>query len=276
MPPVAPLDLAAIRRPDPEALVATWFGHSSFLLQVGGRNFLTDPIFSSYCAPVPLPGFRRHGAIAAFPDEFPRIDAIILSHNHYDHMDRRTLRALGSRVRILCPLGLRPILKRWGFAMVTELSWGDSAMDGEVRLTALPVQHGSGRTPFDRNQSLWCGWLLEFRGRRMIFLGDTGYAPFFREFGDRFGPVDMALIPIGAYRPSWFMKPLHLSPVEAVQVHEDLRARCSVAMHWGTFRLADEPLGEPPRLLREAMMMKGLTAEEFRIPQLNESVATRL
>lgn len=268
-----PLDLATIRKPDLQSIAATWLGHSTFLLQIGRRNYLTDPITSSNCSPLPLPTFRRRVECTVSLDEFPKIDTVLLSHNHYDHMDRATLCSLGSRVRIICPMGLRSRLRRWGFGCVTELSWGESTMDGEVRLTALPAQHTSGRTPFDRNHSLWCGWLIEFRGRKAVFLGDTGYAPFFRELGDYLGPVDVAFIPIGAYRPTWFMKPLHLSPVEAVQLHQDLRARHSVAMHWGTFGLADEPLGEPPHLLRATMKVRDLPPDVFRIPSLNETIA---
>lgn len=269
-------DLNLIRQPDPRAIVVTWLGHATFLIQIGGRNFLTDPIASTYCSPIPMRSFRRSaGSEEGTWDVLPRIDAVALSHNHYDHMDRSTLRKLGARVRIICPTGLRRVLKRWNFASVTELSWGESTTDGEVRLTAIPAQHGSGRTLFDRNRSLWCGWLLEYRERKVLFLGDTGYAPFFREIGDWLGPVDVALIPIGAYRPSWFMKPLHASPVEAVQLHRDLRARCSIAMHWGTFRLSDEPLDEPPRLLQATLRARGIPPSEFRIPWLNESLVFR-
>lgn len=269
--PTVPVDLTAIHKPSPQAITATWLGHSTFLLQMGGRNYLTDPIINTNCSPVPLPAFRRRAESIASFDEFPKIDAVLLSHDHYDHMDRATLRRLGSRIRIICPLGLRSRLRRWGFACVTELSWGDSTMDSEIRLTAFPTQHTSGRTPFDRNHSLWCGWLLEFRDRKAMFLGDTGYASFFQELGDHFGPVDVAFIPIGAYRPTWFMKPLHVSPVEAVQLHQDLRARHSLAMHWGTFGLADEPLDEPPQLLRATLKARNLPAEVFPIPILNET-----
>jgi N-acyl-phosphatidylethanolamine-hydrolysing phospholipase D len=204
--------------------------------------------------------------------DLPAINTILLSHNHYDHMDRRTLEALGRRTPIVCPTGLRTPLRNWGFTRVTELSWGDSMWDEHVRITAVPAQHTSGRGLRDRNRTLWAGWLVECGDRRALFLGDTGYAPFFAEFPGFFGTIDLAMIPIGAYRPAWFMRPLHLSPAEAVAVHCELRSRKSIAMHWGTFQLSDEPLHEPPALLRRHLAERGIANAEFCIPRLNESI----
>jgi len=268
----SPLNLDVIYAPNPTKIVATWLGHSTFLLQIGGRAYLTDPIFSNYCSPIPVPNFRRSVLNDVSVENLPTIDAVLLSHNHFDHLDRPSLRAVGHRSKIFCPSGLRECLRRWGFTTVTELSWGDCVNDGEVRITAVPTQHGSARTPFDRNRTLWCGWLIEYRDMKALFLGDTGYAPFFREFADYFGPIDLAMIPIGAYRPAWFMRPLHLSPEEAVLVHRELRARRSIAMHWGTFRLSDEPLDEPPRLLRESLALHNIPEVEFQISQLNATI----
>jgi N-acyl-phosphatidylethanolamine-hydrolysing phospholipase D len=269
---VAP-DFIGMHRRLPDDIAATWFGHSTFLLQTGGCSFLTDPIFSSHCAPIPLKRFERKSPARLLLRDLPRIDAVLISHNHYDHLDRETLLALGTDVAIVCPVGVARLLKRWGFANVRELSWGESTGIGGVQIASFPTQHGSARSLFDRNQSLWCGWIVRHGGRATAFLGDTGYAPYFRELGDYFGPIDLALIPIGAYRPSWFMKPLHLDPAEAVRVHQDLRAGTSIAMHWGTFSLSDEPLDEPPRLLRETLGAMHIADEAFRIPRLNETIA---
>jgi N-acyl-phosphatidylethanolamine-hydrolysing phospholipase D len=163
------------------------------------------------------------------------------------------------------------------------MSWGDAGNfnnetdatgpeDRSIRITCLPAQHGAARTPFDVNKTLWCGWLLEFRGRKIAFLGDSGYAPFFAELGRRFGPLDLAFIPIGAYEPRWFMHPLHMNPEEAVLVHRELRSKRSIAMHWGTFALADDPLAEAPRLLKAARSAAGLTQDEFSLLRLGETI----
>jgi N-acyl-phosphatidylethanolamine-hydrolysing phospholipase D len=250
----------------------TWLGHSTFLLHLGGRAYLTDPILSTHCSPIPLRQFQSSIIHPLAVEDLPPIDGVLLSHNHFDHMDRPTLTRIASRPTVFCPTGVGAYLRKWGVSRFKELSWGDSTEDHEVRITAVPAQHGSARSAWDRNRSLWCGWLLEYGERRLLFLGDTGYAPFFREFADYFGPIDLALIPIGAYRPAWFMQPLHLDPLEAVIVHRELRARHSIAMHWGTFRLSDEPLEEPPHLLHGHLDQWKISSDEFRIPRLNETV----
>lgn len=265
-------DFATILQPDSGRIVVTWVGHSTFLLQVGGRNFLTDPHFGSHCAPVPLRGFRRQTPPGLKVGQLPRIDAILLSHNHYDHLDLASLRAVGHGIDIYCPTGVARLLRGVGARRLVEMSWGESSVFQGVRLVCLPAQHGSARTPFDRNGSLWCGWMFEHGERKAAFLGDTGYDPFFMEFGDRFGPIDLAMIPIGAYLPAWFMGPLHLNPEEAVRVHLDLKAKHSVAMHWGTFLLADEPLGEPALLLEQARRAAGVAPEAFRLLGLGETL----
>lgn len=199
---------------------------------------------------------------------------MLLSHNHYDHMDRESLGALGFGTPIVCPAGVGRLLTRWGFRKVVEMTWSEARDVEGVRITCLPALHGSARTAFDRNQTLWCGWMVEHSGRRAAFLGDTGYAPFFREIGEALGPIDLAMIPIGAYRPFWFMRPLHLQPDEAVRVHLDLRSKLSLAMHWGTFALADDALSEPPFLLKEALLRHCVSATDFRLLRFGESVRT--
>lgn len=257
---------------DPACIAATWIGHSTFLLQLGGRCFLADPQFSEFCAPVPFEQFRRHLPPALRIEQLPPIDAVLLSHNHYDHLDRSSLLALGRDIPVICPAGVGRLLAGWGFTAVTEMTWGETGgLDG-VEITCLPAQHGSARTLFDRDESLWCGWMLERAGVKAIFLGDTGYAPFFEGIGSRFGPFDLAMIPIAAYRPFWFMHPLHMQPSEAVRVHGELRSKLSIAMHWGTFALADEPLAEPPLLLADALAAQGVSTRQFRLPRLGETI----
>jgi N-acyl-phosphatidylethanolamine-hydrolysing phospholipase D len=288
-PPVRQPDFDAIRSPDPSRITVTWIGHSCFLIQVGERNFLTDPHFSAYCSPVPSHAFLRQSAVGLTVEHLPKIDAVLISHCHYDHLDFKSLRSVQRQnagvgsLTVICPSGLGSLLERWGIPAVTEMSWGDAGNfnnetdatdleDGSIRITCLPAQHGAARTPFDSNKTLWCGWLLESRGRKIAFLGDTGYAPFFAGLGERFGPLDLTFIPIGAYQPRWIMQPLHMDPEEAVLVHSELRSKRSIAMHWGTFVLADDPLSEAPRLLKAARSAAGLTQEEFSLPRLGETI----
>lgn len=264
---------AQIDRPDRASIAATWIGHSTFLLQVAGLNILTDPIFSPYCSPFPIPRLRRAVPPALTIRELPPLDLILLSHAHYDHLDHPSLRQLGPSIPIACPLGLGSVLHRWGFPQAVEFGWGDRGELGAAQIISLPVQHGAARTAFDRNATLWCGWMLDISGRRIFFAGDTGYAPYFPDLLAQFAPVDLALLPIGAYAPRWFMQPLHMNPTEAVQTHGDLRAQVSIAMHWGTFRLTDEPLDAPPAQLRHALALSSIPESAFRIAGFGETIA---
>lgn len=270
--PVVRIDWAALRHLPPERIAATWLGHSTFLLQAGGLTILTDPLFGDLCAPWPAPGCRRRLPSPFRLQESPLPDLVILSHAHFDHCDRASLQRLPKATRVCCPLRLGPLIKRWGFRSVVEFGWGEFIAGDSWRLLCLPAQHASARTLFDRDRALWCSWLLSFQNRHIFFAGDTGYARFHADLGRRLAPVDLALLPIGAYRPSWFQRPLHLSPVEAVRLHLDLGARASLAMHWGTFRLSDEPWEEPPILLAEAKRLFGVSDEAFRTPKLGETV----
>lgn len=269
-PPVVRPDWERIHRPAADQV--TWVGHATFLVQMAGMNVLTDPIWSRSCAPFPSRRLRRLVPPGLGWEELPRIDAVVVSHAHYDHLDGPTVRRLGPEPQYLAPEGLSPLLRRWGARRIAELSWGESCRWGPFRIDCIPAQHFSARSPFDRNRTLWCGWLLESAaGRKLYFAGDTGYGPLFDQFGSRFGPVDAALLPIGAYQPRWFMKPMHVNPPEAVCMHRKIRSRQSFGMHWGTFRLTDEPVGEPGLALAEALGQAGIPAEQFRALAVGET-----
>lgn len=256
----------AFLRANREQPTATWLGHASFLLQLGGRNILTDPALTERASPLPFAGPARVQPPGIAIADLPPIDLVVISHDHYDHLDLPTLEKLRGRDNplLVAPLGLSPWLRTRGFENVAELDWWQHHDTGMLRIHAVPVQHFSGRGLFDRNQRLWAGYVLEADELRVFFAGDTGYSPDFADIGARFAPVDLALIPIGAYAPRDFMKPVHVTPEEAVRIHRDVGARASIGMHWGTFRLTTEPMDEPPERLRTATAEAGLAPEAFR------------
>jgi N-acyl-phosphatidylethanolamine-hydrolysing phospholipase D len=256
-------DLQRLQHPDPQVIQVSWIGHETFLIQAAGLNVLTDPIFSARASPLSFLGPRRLAPPGVPFEQLPRIDAVVISHNHYDHLDAPTVTRLGPGPRFFVPLGLGAWFKERGRENVVELDWWQDAVLGPVRFRSVPVQHFSQRTLVNRNQSLWCGWVLETPAGHIFFAGDTGYSPDFAEIGARCNPILLSLLPIGGYQPRWFMQPMHLNPPEAVRVHRDLRSRLSIGMHWGTFQLTDEPLGEPPRYLQQALQEAGLSPEEF-------------
>ena len=265
------------RRPPtagPDDVVVTFVGHATFLIQVGTTALLTDPIYAERASPVSFAGPRRVRAPGVRFDDLPAISLVLLSHNHYDHCDLGTLRALERRcaARIVTPLGNGRLLRSAGLRNVEELDWWQSAATAPLPVTLTPAQHFSARGPFDRNRALWGGFLIEARGRRILFAGDSGYGPHFREIGARLSPIDLALLPIGAYEPRWFMKDIHMNPAEAVQAHVDLGARQSIAMHFGTFQLTPEGIDEPVRELGKALQQRGVPAAQFRPAEVGESV----
>lgn len=289
-PPLAPIRGVA---PDLEFLHAntstpayTWIGHSSALLQMAGANLLLDPVFSRTASPFRYAGPRRHQPPGLTPEQLPHVDAVLLTHNHYDHLDRPSVRAVarqaGGAPCYFVPKGT----ERW-FARnlprvrgtlphIEAMAWDDDrvlqAPHGPIALHFLPVQHWSSRTGFDRNASLWGSWALLHERFRFWYSGDLGYSSEPQAIGARLGPFDAAAIAIGAYEPRWFMRSQHVNPDEAVQVMLDVRAQRAIGVHWGTFALTDEPLDQPPRDLEMALDARGLPRERFVVLRHGETL----
>jgi N-acyl-phosphatidylethanolamine-hydrolysing phospholipase D len=247
-------------RANRQAATITWIGHATLLVQLDGVNILTDPQFSDRASPVGFAGPRRLNPPGVAFEDLPPIHAVVISHDHYDHLDRPTVQRLAAahRPRFFVPLGLKAWFASLDISDVQELDWWDSGRVDGVTFTATPVQHWSARTPFDMNRRLWAGWAIAAGARRLFFGGDTGYYDGFRRVGERLGPFDLALVSIAAYEPPSVMAHTHTTPEEALRLFADVRARTFVAMHWGTFDLAEEPIDEPPRRLLAAARAEGL------------------
>jgi L-ascorbate metabolism protein UlaG (beta-lactamase superfamily) len=263
-------------RPASEGIAATWVGQSTFLLRSASATVLTDPVFSERCGPVSWAGPRRVAAPGVALGAIPRVDAVLLSHDHYDHCDLPTLRLLASRDNplILCPLGYRGLLAGAGLDRIVELDWWQAhAAPAGIEATLVPAMHWCRRMPFATNRRLWGGFMLRTGGRLVYFAGDSGYSEaLFAGIGRRCGAPDLALLPIGAYEPRWFMSSSHMNPSEAVRAHRDVGARRSAAMHWGTFQLTDEGREEPLLALARARAEAGLLPGDFSAPAPGESV----
>ncbi len=259
---------------DPQKSSAVWIGHSTFFIQSQGISLLTDPIWNSRCSPVSFIGpKRRHQAPFAI-DTLPSVDFVLISHNHYDHLDRSTvlkLTRLYEGITWIVPLGVKKWFEKLGIANVYELNWWDILEFRKeqiaIQITATPSQHFSGRVFWDLNQSFWNGYVVKIHGKEvksLYFVGDTGYnEKDFKQIGERCAPIDLSLIPIGTYSPREFMKTVHICPKEAVQIHREVRSKLSIGMHWKTFHLSDEPLNLPPYDLYLSMKEAGLPHEEF-------------
>ncbi len=253
----------------------TWIGHDSFLIQINGFNLLLDPHFTRRASPLPFGRPERLVPPGLKFEDLPRIDAVVISHNHYDHLDLGSVRRLyadhRSSIHFFVPLGLKAWFADQGIHSVSELDWWESRRYKGFEFHATPVQHSSARSGLDRNRTLWAGWVVRNANFSLYFAGDTGYSPDFLETRERLGPFDLAALPIGAYEPRWFMRAMHVNPAEAVQIFQDLQARYAVAMHWGTFRLTDEDMDEPPRALARALSEARIDPDRFFVMQHGET-----
>jgi L-ascorbate metabolism protein UlaG (beta-lactamase superfamily) len=269
--------------PGPGQVFVTWLGHAGFLLRTSGAAALIDPVFSERASPFRWIGPRRVHAPPIDVDALPPISAVLISHDHYDHLDETSIRQLAHRFAptFVAPLRHRPLLQQYGVRDVVELDWWQSCdLPGIGVVTLTPTQHWSNRLGTPRNHRLWGGFYLRFRpsaedgtAASLWFVGDTGHAPKIVEAVRACcGSPDLALVPIGAYEPRWFMAPMHLNPAEAVQLHLDSGARRSIGMHWGTFRLSDEGREEPPSALADAVRHAALDSTDFGVIAPGETV----
>jgi L-ascorbate metabolism protein UlaG (beta-lactamase superfamily) len=264
-------------RPGPDDVVVTFIGHATFLIQSAAASVLVDPVYYERASPLSFAGPRRVRAPGVGFDDLPPVSTVLLSHNHYDHCDLGTLRRLDKRFhpRFVTPLGNGRLLRSVAVRQIEELDWWETSTTAAVPITLTRAQHFSARGPFDRNRALWGGFLIEIGAQRILHAGDSGYGPHFSEIATRLGPIDLALVPIGAYDPRWFMKDIHMNPAEAVQAHLDLQARQSIAMHFGTFQLTAEGIDDPVRELAQALAERRVPAERFRAVEVGESVRLR-
>lgn len=268
----------SIRKQSPTAM---WLNHCSFLIEIDGIRLLTDPIWSKRCSPFSFLGPRRRHEIPIGIKQLPEIHVVLISHNHYDHLDRKTVQELNNchpSAFWIVPLGVGKWMKKQGIRRYLEVVWweklfldikGDASIALEV--TAVPAQHFSGRTLFDKNKTLWVGYVVEFKrnsrkDKKLYFVGDTGYnRKDFKSIGCQFMEIDLSLIPIGTYVPTRFMSPVHINPQKAVTIHKEVRSKMSIGMHWKTFRLSGEGLYQPPYDLYRALDKAEIDPKSFRV-----------
>ena len=260
--PQVSADIRAIQAQNPNSLAVTWLGHSTFLIQYLGINVLTDPVFSDYASPMSFIGPKRYTPVALDIDDLPPIDFVVISHNHYDHLDTNSIQRLPDHTVYLVPENLGPWFEDNDITgdRVYELPWWQDKQFEAVNFTATPSQHWSARGLFDRFESHWASWRIDIGDKSIWFAGDTGYNDNdFKAIGEKLGEVDLALIPIGAYAPRDFMRLYHVNVDEAVKIHHDIQSRFSVGMHWGTFPLTAEPVMEPVQKLEQYQLDNFIT-----------------
>jgi L-ascorbate metabolism protein UlaG (beta-lactamase superfamily) len=250
----------------PADVAITFVNHVTFVIQTGGLTILTDPVWSERASPFARLGPKRVRHPGVPFEDLPTVDLVLLSHNHYDHLDVATLRKLWQRFEptVLAAAGDARLVAPLGFKTVHELDWWhDVAVNGALKITFVPAQHFSARGLFDRRRSLWGGYVIESHGRRIYFGGDSGYSTHFSDIRTRLGAPDIALLGIGAYEPQWFMQPMHMNPAEAVRAHKDLGSKQSIGMHFGTFQLSSEAIDQPVADLKRALVEHGVHEDEF-------------
>lgn len=258
---------------------STFINHSSVLIQTKRWNLLTDPIWSERCSPVGWFGPKRKALPGIRFEDLPPIDYVLISHNHYDHLDLKTLKKLqhAHHPKFYIAWGNAKLLHSHGIHDVRELRWWESATLSEtLKITFVPAQHFSRRGVFDGNKTLWGGFVLEEKGAMIYFAGDTGFGSHFKSIHEKFGPIKLAFLPIGAYSPRWFMESVHMSPQDAVRAHLELEAEQSIGIHFGTFQLSDEAVDAPVEELKNALRLKGLSLMEFQALQNGQSLKMSL
>ena len=252
------------------AVKAIWLGHSSLLLNMGGQIILLDPVFSKEASPVPFVVRRFQPPVIKLTD-LPPIDYIVISHDHYDHLDRDTIKYFrGKKVSFLVPLGVGSHLKGWGINKnkISELDWWEDIKMGDITFTATPAQHFSGRSFTNQNKTLWAGWSIQKGSQKVFFSGDSGYDTHFKAIGDKFGPFDLVFLDSGQYNTLW--REVHLLPHEVPVAYKDLKAKSLIPIHWGMFELAMHPWYEPPQKLKAMAKEKGMVLLTPKIGQIIE------
>ena len=283
--PIQDVDLAKVNNPGPD-LQITWLGHSMFLIQYQKLNILTDPIFTDRASPIPFAGPKRYVDHAMDYANLPDIDMVIISHNHYDHLDVKTLEQLSEKstkqpkpIHFYVPLGVQSLLvnSKVQAQNISEMDWWDSSKSSHgYTIQALPSQHWSARGATDRRKTLWASWALKINERTIWFAGDTGYNNVqFKQIGEHLKAVDLALIPIGAYEPRWFMQQYHVNPKEALLIHKDVNSQASIGMHWGTFPLTAEMPLAPVSELENQRNVKGIEKADFDVMAIGETRALK-
>jgi len=263
--------LAQLKHPNNPSI--TWLGHACFLIRMGGKTLLTDPYLTDYASPSHGIGPKRFIPAAIPIPHLPKIDIIVISHNHYDHLDTRTIEKLPNAhdIQVIVPIHLGSYFRWSGFKKVVELNWYDQWTDGKITIKSLPVIHYSKRGLFDRNESLWSGFKLCEGKHKLFFGGDTAYGDFFKNLGKAEGPFDYAILGIGAYEPRRLMGPVHATPEEAVAIGQLLNADTIIAMHWGTIILSEEPIFEPPERFKRAGLDAGIPDDKLWVLKIGET-----
>lgn len=258
-------------RNNKEEFTVTWIGHSTLLIQMNGVNILTDPVWSKRVSPVPFIGPKRHTEPGIKFEDIPDINFVLISHDHYDHFDIKTIKKLGNRPFYLVPRGVGRLLSRLKIDRFREFEWNNTTDIDGITFISAPSKHFSGRGLINHKKTLWCGWIIISDAGNFFYAGDTAYFDGFKQIGEKYGPFDVAALPVGAYSPEWFMRPVHLNPMKALQAFIDLKAENFIPVHWGAFRLSFEPLDEPPKILKEEIIRKSLPEEKFWILKPGET-----